>query len=397
MEQRIPASLACALLLLGCGSGSDGARAAEPGQATGLADEGLVIIPEDPAHRGLTPEELDAQGVRPYFHDFGNVQVGEAVRHVFRLENTDPEPVEVSRMQASCSCTTAELRYTGADGEPVVVRSATRGRTQAAIPPGATAELALTLDTTHSEPTSHNTDKLYSLQMVTSSANRGFLRFEAHIFVERAVQATPQPLNLGRIASTGGGTGTIDIIAVNDSGVRLVGVGPLPPGVRAQIVAEPLYGSTLWVLEVTLEPPLAPGPHHQRFELMTEDADGLPYHPFPIEVQAFATEDVDHSPQRFLMRKAAEVDGPLTAEVELFSLLEGERLLVTDARLEGPGSEQLELRFAPNLRDASGRSEKWTLTVQTKVPFGEAIVRAQVVVELEGRDDVVIDVLAHPH
>ena len=130
-----------------------------------------------------------------------------------------------------------------------------------------------------------------------------------------------------------------------------------------------------------------PRPAH----LMAVDAEGLPYPPFPIEVHAYGTEDVDWTPQRFLMRGAAGAAPETAATVELYSLLAGERLLVTDARLVGEGTERLTLKVEPNLRDSNGRSARWTLRVGPKQPFGEGIVRGKVVVELEGREPVEIE------
>jgi hypothetical protein len=367
----------------------------DPDAPAAVSGMGLVIQSDDPAHAGLSPEELEARRIRLYFHDFGRVPLGETARHVFRLKNTNSEPVAITRMQPSCSCTSAELVFEAADGRSTRIRSSARDSAAVPIPPGATAELAFTLNTEHSEPTSHNTDKLYSVHVATTSPKRGFLRFEAHVYIERAFQATPQPLDLQRISINGGGTGTVDLIRVGTSGARLVGVGPLPPGVRASIVEESMLGSPLWKLAITLEPPVASGPILQRFELMAEDPEGLPYPSFPIEVHAYGVLDVDWSPQRLLLRNAS-IDRGMEASVEIYSLLAGDRLLVTSARLAGDGTDKLDLKVAPDLRDANGRSERWTLTLTPKQPFGEEIVRGKAVVELEGRDPIEIDVLVHP-
>lgn len=301
--------LLCIPGLVGCGGETSTAHAAELG---------LIIRSDDPAHAGMSPEEMEAQGVRPYFHDFGVVRLGDSVRHIFPLVNTDAAPVRITRLQASCNCTKAELTFTDAEGNEVRHRTSSRGGEGPLIPPGVEAELAMWIDTNHSEPTSHNTDKLYTVQMATDSPNRGYLRFEAHIYIERAFQATPQPLDLGRVPRSGGAVGTIDIIPVGDVGARLVNVGPLPPGVLAELVAEPQYGQTLWKLQVTLEPPLEPGPIRHTFELMTEDTEELPYFPFPIEVHAHAVDDIDHSPQRVTMRNAGAAEGPIESTVDLY-------------------------------------------------------------------------------
>lgn len=390
-------ALACAApwLALACDPAATNASGGAAGTPEG-GGQGLVLLTDDPEVRGRTPEELAEDGIRPYFHDFGRVRFGEVVRHAFRFVNTDPAPVTITRIQPSCACTRAELVLPGPDGGAVRVHGTSRGGQATPIPAGVEAEIVMTIDTRHSEPTSHNADKLQTVMIVTDSPNRGYMRLEGHVFIERAFQATPHPLDLGRIPKNGGASGTIDVIAVGGARAHPVGIGPLPPGVRADLVAEPSFGQTLWKVEITLDPPLEPGPVVHRIELMTADADDLPYYPFELEVRAYAADDVDWSPQRFVLRNASVVDGPLETAVELYPLLPGERLRVTGARLDGEGSERLELRYEPNLVDANGRSEKWTLTLATRTPFGEEIVRGKAIVELEGRDPIEIDLLAHP-
>lgn len=67
-----------------------------------------------------TTEAVDAQGLgemsfdEPIF-DFGQVKEGEIVEHVYRFTNTGSEPVILSRVSASCGCTTP--KYTS---EPVL-------------------------------------------------------------------------------------------------------------------------------------------------------------------------------------------------------------------------------------------------------------------------------------
>lgn len=380
------AALVSALLVLlaGCGSRAE---------AVSGGGMGLVILPADTALRGLSPEELEARGVRSYFHDFGRVQVGETVQHLFQLENTDPAPVTITRMQASCGCTTPTIRYVTATGEEVRGTTAGRAGPVITIPPGTTAELAFRLDTSHSERVTHNTDKVYTVQIQTDSPNRAYMRLEAHIFIERAFQVTPEPLDLGRIPRSGGGRGRIDVLAVGASRATIVGPADLPPGLTVEVVAE----AQLWHVNVALEPPLEPGPLRRTFELMTEDEEELPYYPLQLEVRAYVVEDVDWSPERFLVRNAAEAGQPLQAAVEVYSLLSGERLRVTGAHVEGEGTEGLQVAFEPNDADAHGKSIKWTLKLSTPVPFGEAVVRGKVKVELEGREPLSIELVVNPH
>ncbi|MEM7305725.1 MAG: DUF1573 domain-containing protein [Planctomycetota bacterium] len=378
------------LLAAGCGAGSGdeagGAEAAE--SAPGW---GLVVIPDDPAHRGVAPEELESRGVRAYFHDFGKTPAGSVVEHVFRLENTNPGPVTIQRMQPSCGCTTPSIRYTSADGE--VVQGKSRGDVLT-IPPGVVADLTMQIDTKRVER--QNVDKIYTVQMVTDSPTRAFLRLEAHLFVESAFQLNPTLLNVGRIPRNAGGRGQIEILAFGGVGATIDGVGELPGGVEASVEATDMFGAPFWTVSITLLPPLPPGPLRRTFELETLDRDGMPYHPVPIEVHAFVVDDIEWSPLRFVLRNAAVADGPVSESLEIYSLLEGDRIKVTGATLIGAGTEALELTFAPVTPDANGKSVKWTLNLATKPPFPDEIVRGKAKIELADRDPVEIELIVNP-
>jgi hypothetical protein len=41
-------------------------------------------------------------------HDFGDIQQGEVVEHVFKFTNTGNEPLIITNVQASCGCTTPQ-------------------------------------------------------------------------------------------------------------------------------------------------------------------------------------------------------------------------------------------------------------------------------------------------
>ena len=390
---RAGAAVLVALATLGplaaCGSDAPQAAASD-------TQWGLVVIPEDPAHHGVLPEDLEAQGIRPYYHDFGRVPVGETIQHVFQLENTDPQPVTITRMQASCGCTKPSIRYVDADGREVKGTSGRDGKVLV-VPPGEVAELSFRIDTKKTQPLSHNTGKLYTVTMVTDSPNRAHLRLETHVLVENAFQVTPNPIDLGRVPASAGGEATTDIIQLAGIGARIVGVGPLPGGVEAEVVEQEVLGRPVWTLQVSLVPPMDKGPVQHEIELMTEDPEGLPYFPLPIEVRAYAVDDIEWSPIRFVLRGAAEGDGAPESVLTLYSLLSGEDLKITAARLEGQGTDGLELTYRALAPDTRGRSKRWELTLRPRPSFGDAIVRGEAVIELEGHDPVRIDVIANPN
>ncbi|MFN3841014.1 MAG: DUF1573 domain-containing protein [Cyclobacteriaceae bacterium] len=41
-------------------------------------------------------------------HDFGDIQQGDVVEHVFKFTNTGNEPLIITNVQASCGCTTPQ-------------------------------------------------------------------------------------------------------------------------------------------------------------------------------------------------------------------------------------------------------------------------------------------------
>ncbi len=53
----------------------------------------------------LTPELLVLKQVS---HDFGKIQQGRPVTHLFEVSNAGAEPLRIENVQASCGCTTPE-------------------------------------------------------------------------------------------------------------------------------------------------------------------------------------------------------------------------------------------------------------------------------------------------
>ena len=374
---------AAAALLPAC----DSSGAAEP--ADGPA-HGIVVLSADPAHSAFTPEELATLPTRLYYHDFGRVPLGEVVQHAFPIRNTDPRPVAITRMQSKCGCTTAEVRYEDADGD--LVRSLPKGNPRIVLPAGQDAVLNVRVDTSLLQRHQHNADQLATIQVATDSPNNRFFQLEAHYLPVVAFQATPMPIDVGRISRNAGGFGRTDLVrtgAVPTASV--VGIGETPPDVRATIHEEDVFGSPLWVVEVELIPPLEPGPLSRTFDILTDDGDGTEAAPVRAHVLGHVVEDVDWSPLRLVARPPAPGAAP-EAEVEVFSHVPGMRFALSDPRLEGEGADELEVAVLPIARDPAGRSAGWRVRLKAPgAPFAPRSGTLRLALDDPARPEIAID------
>lgn len=47
--------------------------------------------------------------ITPSFFDFGEIEYGQIVEHIFKVKNSGKEILEIKRVATSCACTTAEM------------------------------------------------------------------------------------------------------------------------------------------------------------------------------------------------------------------------------------------------------------------------------------------------
>lgn len=47
--------------------------------------------------------------ISPQFFDFGEVDYGETVEHIFKVKNLGNESLEINRISTSCACTSAKI------------------------------------------------------------------------------------------------------------------------------------------------------------------------------------------------------------------------------------------------------------------------------------------------
>ena len=336
---------ALASLLGSCGEGASVTAGSELEDPPG---DGLVI---------LNPGSPD----RDYFHDFGEVPSGEVLTRVWELENTDPVPVTVRDLTASCGCTTSSISYVHESGE--LVRGRLRERPILTIPPRTVARLEVRIDTAHVQI--KNVDKLAMVVLRCDSLNTPFLRFEAHLVASLGFQATPPLLDLREAPVSTGARGHSDLIPGEQGAAnRVVGVASTSVGLEATVEEIQGLGAPLWRVHVVLVPPLAEGLFEGEVILDTTDEDGQAEGlPFVLPVRALVVPDTVVRPP-LLSFTGFGKPGGARAEGELVALAPGRRVRVVDALVQGPSTEGVRVRYEPVDPDAEGRSQRWRLVLE---------------------------------
>lgn len=342
--------LALALLLLappalvGC---SDSGSSSSGPSVAGAQQGGLVI-------RNPGSEDRD------YFHDFGTVPSGEVVSRVWEIENTDPVPVTIRDLSASCSCTSSSISYVHESGE--LVKGARLDRPVITLPPGAIAQLEMRIDTQHVQV--KNTDKLAMIVVRCDSKTTPFLRLEAHVIAKQAYQATPHIVDLGDVPISNGGRQHSDLInGVRGLAYAILGVESQSDGLEVSMEEILQSGERLWRVTVVLVPPLRLGLWEGEVLLRSTQEDGTGEDtPFRLPVRAFIVPDVLVFPRSLSFTGFDSEIGP-RADGELSALAEGHRVKVVDSLVQGPVPSGLNVSYEPIAPDVEGRSSRWSVSV----------------------------------
>ncbi len=316
---------------------------------------GAVSGHEGHGHEGHGHGALPGQA-RPYYHDFGAVPDGEVAQHVFRLRNSDPVPVTISRMSPSCGCTVPFVSYTNADGV-VVQGDATNEPEILTVPPGALVELGVVIDSVRIRE--KNVHKLMQVRVTTTSEADPFLTLECSILVEQPFRALNTDLR--RMPVSVGGKTTAQVLPVGSSGARIAALGAVPDGLVASLVQE--EGRDAWRVEVEALPPIPLGIFQREIELQSETKDGMPGRPFLLRISGGGIADVELRPPQVILREGGD-DGGKEALVTLAANVPGMRLLVLSAEPGGSARDSIRVEFEPVEPDSAGRSSQWNLRVR---------------------------------
>lgn len=329
-----------------------------------------------PPSQGLVIESSGTQ--RPYYHDFGQILDGSAPSHTFRLRNTEPNPVTLHDVLASCSCVVPQVRVVSPTGQITKGSLHSKGPV-CVIPPSGFLEIEIQVDT--SRIRNKNRDRLSTVRLRTDSTITPFHTLELHVKVQQLIQATPWEIDMGEIAFSEGGRGHTDVVvAVAEPNVNLRTAHTLSPDLSVTLRTEQRLGRSLWIVDAVLEPGLPLGLWSGSLEL-TVDAPAYdpPERKVVIPVRARIVPDIVLRPRRvFLMR-----DSLRGAEFTVEALVPGTRFTVTSATLQGFSQGTFTANATPVRPDIQGRSSTWKIQV---TPIGPSLTtdrRATLSVTLE--------------
>jgi hypothetical protein len=339
----------------------------------------------DPPSPIVSPGAEDLRADRAAFHDFGHVDYGGELAHVFRLRNTDPAPVHVHDLIAGCGCTTPRMATVDAAGNRVVSR--TGEKPLIAIPPGAEAELLVRIDTRHAAP--FNVDKLELVRLRCDSPHTPFLTFELHLYVRRAFLLEPEVLDLCLVPESAGARGSVLVRSADPAADAALAVLSVEGPIAATLGEEPGLGARRWRLAIETVAGLARGALEGRGLLAPA---GEPATPLAVRVRGQVVADVVLDPPALYLRRLGS--GPTRAEAELRALVPGARIAVLASRLEGEGRAALRVEVAPIDPDAAGRSARWRVTLAADPELAPESFRGTLTLEL---DDPIVKQVDAPY
>ncbi len=353
-------ALVCALLaaaLPSACSPPSGASATSAGARSGAEPRGLVILP--PEHPVLDPDLPP----RDYYHDFGRVATGQVLEHPFFLRNVEDVPITIQRVNPSCGCTVPSLSCTLPSGEVIEGKAIVPGAEDVlVVPPNAVARLSVRIDTNLVKR--KNTDQLLGITIQTDNEESFFLQVEVHLFVEQPFNMVPNGIDLKRIPWSVGGTGSMEIAPVTGYSYRIVGLGPLPADVHAELSEREVFGTVVYDLVAGLDPPLERGWAARTLELEIEDGEGQPQPPLEVGLVALVTDELDVDPVRFVLVEKRQASHAVTVR----SLVPGHAFEILDAQFDADDRGLFDVAVQP-VGASDGPAFAWTVTLSLREPY----------------------------
>ncbi|MBI3303732.1 MAG: DUF1573 domain-containing protein [Deltaproteobacteria bacterium] len=179
------------------------------------ANEPVAVAQSEPQVAEPTPPPVPASGApRIVFsepvHDFGKVEQGEQVTHLFRFTNQGGQDLRVESVKTSCGCTAAVI---SAD----------------VVPPGKEGTISATFDTSHFSGEKAKSISVYSNDPLQPVAT---LTLQGEITVEVAVE--PAQLYLGRLRRGEETTRTVEVLYDANKPIAITKVENTSPVVKVQ-------------------------------------------------------------------------------------------------------------------------------------------------------------------
>ena len=332
--------------------------------------------PAAPPCKGLVIEGGDLE--RPYYHDFGLILDGTSPTYTYRLRNTEPNPVTLNDILASCSCVVPSVRVVSKTGAVTAGKLRNDGAV-CVIPPGEVLEVNVLIDTSHIRR--KNADRLSTVRLRTNSPVTPFHTLEMHVKVQQLIQASPWEIDLGDIPTNDMGKGRTEVIvAVADAGVTLRTARSLSPQLTVTTTEEERLGRQLWVVEASVEPGRPLGPWSGSLQLIVDaPAFDPPERRVVIPVRANIVTDIVLRPRRVFLMKGNELGVEFTVE----ALVPGERFLINSAALTGCPSNLYSTKVTPVAPDIRGHAERWQIRIKPTKIAPEGPVDAKLTVVLD--------------
>jgi hypothetical protein len=229
------------------------------------------------------------------------------------------------------------------------------------VPDGAALEVRIRIDTRRAPFL--NKDKLAMVRM-RSDASDPYMTFEMHLFIEQALMAEPNTIDLGEVPTTVGGAGSAWLRATQPaSGTRIGGVDSVQGPLSARLEEEERLDVTVWKLIVEADPGLPIGALRGSVRLSVLNGAGETEEArFELPVIGRVVNDVVMHPPALHLAPAGGGAAEVTAELR--TLIPGARVRVLSTELEGEHAERLVLRATPIDPDSAGRAVRWTVTLE---------------------------------
>jgi hypothetical protein len=337
-----------------------------------------------PAGAGKGLVILNPVGDRPTYFDLGRVPRGAKAEHVFRIRNDDPRPVTVKDLLASCGCAVPRISYRAADGALVPGNPDNR-ETVITLPPGAVADLAVSIDTERVEVM--NIDKLAQVRVRSDSKTTPYVTLELHLVVERLMRAVPAAIELGQTPQSAGKSGRTDVaVDVPGCRARVIGVESVEGPFTATVDEAEVAGVATWIVVANARPGIPLGPVAGKVVLSVTGADGTGVgRPFSVTVTAQIAPDVVLRPP-VLLFGSFERGKPAKIEAQLVALVPGERVLVRSATVTGTpesAAREIAAEVTPIDPGEDGRAQSWMVVLRSSEKLRDSTFSGELTLQID--------------